>query len=129
MLDRNAMTHREKVDYMMTDLAKRGIKRGTMSPPLYRLLWWMGIPATPPHFAHYLSNAVFMATWFALAYGLLMWFWMWRDQGYSAERAISVSVCAGVFFGVTLSAYYTWQARKHSLPKWKDYPKLTERTI
>lgn len=116
------MTHREKLAYMMNDLSRRGLKKNSFAPPLYRLLWRLGIPATPPHFAHPFANASFMATWFATFFGLFMWLCFWGPAGDSTKHALVVSIAAGIVFGVALATYYASQARKYSLPKWKDYP-------
>ena len=45
------MTHREKVEYLIHDLSRRGIKPRAAAPPIYRLLWKIGVHVPPPLFA------------------------------------------------------------------------------
>lgn len=49
------MTHDEKVAFLLDDLARKGIGRYTVAPPIYRLLWRLGIEVKPPLFASFLS--------------------------------------------------------------------------
>jgi hypothetical protein len=119
------MTHEEKLNVMFKDLGERGVKKGTMAPPLYRLLWRIGVPVRPPHFASFGANALLMGIGFAFLWGLFMWFFLWRHQNMSPSTACLNALLAGALFGVMLSGYYRWQARKLSLPKWEDYPTQT----
>jgi hypothetical protein len=116
------MTHKEKVDHLVDDLAKRGVGKYTAAPPLYRLLWRLGIEIPPPHFAGFWPLAIVMGVFFGVSWGLLMWFFLWRDDNMPLAIAIAASLLAGALFGVTMAAYYRWRAKKLALPPWDDYP-------
>ncbi len=47
------MTHREKDAYLLRDLGQRGIRPRIVAPPIYRLLWHLGVEVRPPHFASF----------------------------------------------------------------------------
>ena len=115
------MDHKAKVAHLLEDLKQRGIGPFTAAPPLYRLLWWMGIE-TPPHFASFGSIALVMGLFFGVFWGLIMWFLGWRANDVPIAFALAMSAVAGVLFGVTMAAYFRWRASKLALPAWKDYP-------
>jgi hypothetical protein len=115
------MTHQEKVEHYLNDLAHRGISKGTAAPPLYRLLWRLGIEVPPPLLASFGSLAVMWGVLFGVGWGLIMWFTFWRDNMPPAIALIS-SLFAGATFGVIMAAYYRWRASKLALPRWEDYP-------
>ena len=116
------MNHQEKIDYLLNDLAQRGVGKYTTAPPLYRLLWRLGIEVPPPHFAGFWTLAIFMGVFFGVFWGIFMWFFLWRSEDMPLAIAIGSSLIAGVLFGVTMAAYYRWRASKLALPRWEDYP-------
>jgi hypothetical protein len=116
------MDHQAKVAHLLEDLKQRGIGPFTTAPPLYRLLWWMGIETPPPHFASFGSTALVMGLFFGVFWGLIMWFLGWRANDVPIASAMTMSVVAGVLFGVITAAYFRWRASKLALPPWQDYP-------
>ncbi len=116
------MDHREKVDHLLDDLGRKGVSRFTTAPPIYRLLWQLGIEVPPPHFIGFWPLALGMGLFFAVTWGLLMWLLLWRTQNMPLVIGFASSVLAGFGFGVVMAAYYRWRARKLALPRWEDYP-------
>ena len=114
------MTHEEKVAYLLKDLGQKGIGQYTIAPPIYRLLWRLGIEVSPPHFASFWVLAAPMGAGFAIVWGLFMWLTLWQQR--SPGLTVATAVLAGLLFGVTMAAYYRWRARKLALPRWQDYP-------
>ena len=114
------MTREEKIEYMLNDLAQRGVGKYTAAPPLYRVLWRLGFDVTPPPFAAFWSNVLIPGVVFAVGWGVLMWLMMWRDR--PLIFTIIASVSAGASFGFFMAAYYRWRGRKLRLPRWEDYP-------
>jgi hypothetical protein len=119
------MTHSEKIELLLKDLAERGVRQYTVAPPLYRLLWRLGIEATPPHFASFWSLALTMGAFFAIAWGIFMWLFLWQGEDMPVAVGIGVSIIAGLLFGAIMAAYYRWSARRLALPRWEDYPTKT----
>jgi len=117
------MDHQAKVAHLVEDFKQRGIGQYTTAPPFYRLLWRMGIEVPPPHFASFGSIALMMGLYFGVAWGLFMWFVIWRDENMPIVIAVITSVLAGVLFGVAMAAFFRWRARKLALPRWEDYPR------
>jgi hypothetical protein len=116
------MIREEKIAAMINDLSLKGLSPYTSAPPLYRLLWRLGFDIPPPPFASFASNALMMGITFAVVWGLLMWFVLWRGE-FSTIAAIVTSVVAGVCFGLAMAAYYRWRVSKLGLPRWEDYPR------
>jgi hypothetical protein len=112
------MTYPSKLSSALAMLAATGIGRGSYEPPLYRLLWRVGLFLPPPHFASFGFNFVFNAAWFATLWGAIMWLLLWSQLGGSGVVATITAVAAGVLFGLTMAAYYRYGARKHGLPLW-----------
>jgi hypothetical protein len=115
------MTHDEKIQYLIKDLGQKGVGPYTVAPPLYRLLWRLGIQAPPPHFGGFLVPALWMGAAFGIIWGVFMWFTFWRGQ-MDPTMAIGTSVLAGCLFGGVMASYYQRQRKKFALPRWEDYP-------
>lgn len=115
------MNHNERLNKMYQDLSQRGIGKYTYAPPIYRLLWKMGIQIPPPHFSSFLFLFLFQGTFFGIFWGLVMWVLSWQQQNLSLH--IFKSALAGLLFGLSMAGYYRYQAKKHDLPLWKDYGK------
>jgi hypothetical protein len=89
------MTHGEKIDHLIADLQERGVRRYDIDPPLFRVLWSLGIQVAPPLFLGFFS----LMAWFGLSFGGLwgvaMWFIQWRGaqvrlSGLSAAQSSQV---------------------------------------
>ena len=119
------MDHQAKIAHLLEEFKQRGIGQYTTAPPLYRLLWRIGIEAPPPHFASFGSIALLMGLFFGVFWGLVMWFTIWREDDMPIALALTTSAIAGLLFGVIMAAYFRWRARKLALPPWQDYPNKT----
>jgi len=116
------MNHKDKLQKMYEHLPALGISPYTAAPPLYRLLWLLGIEAPPPIFASFLQISFFMGTFFAAGWGLFMWLFLWsHEEGSSLLTAGLVSLLAGVMFGLLMATYLRYTAKKHNLPSWSEY--------
>lgn len=115
------MTHEEKVALAISDLTARGISKGAVAPPLFQLVWKLGIRIPPPHFKTFFGVALLTGSFFAMGWGLLMWFVFWSRTGLSTGQAVMTSLGAGILFGFGMAFYYRRKARKLGLPAWHDY--------
>lgn len=103
-------------------LASTGIWRSNYAPPIYRLLWRLGVEAPPPHFAGFWRNVLTGGGFFGLAYGILMWFLRWSSQGLRVGNAVLWAVSTGLAFGLAMATYYAYGRRRHGLPRWSELP-------
>ena len=99
-------------------LESTGMWRSNYAPPIMRLLWSLGLDLPPPHFGKFFTNTMLMGTFFALIWGTFMWIFLWSHKGISPLSALLVAACAGLFFGLAMSAYYAYGKRKYQLPSW-----------
>jgi hypothetical protein len=102
-------------------LAATRIWPSSYAPPLLRFLWRLGFDVPPPHFASFWRNALCSGAFFAVIWGLLMWFCFWLREGRSLFGALITAAAAGVFFGFWMAAYYARGKRKYNLPDWRDF--------
>lgn len=70
----NKSEQQYKRDAALTLLAKTGMWRSNYEPPILRLMWRAGVDVPPPHFAQFWQNAVVTGGFYAIAWGLLMYF-------------------------------------------------------
>jgi hypothetical protein len=115
------MTHDEKVAYLMKDLGQKSVGQYTVAPPLYRLLWRLGVAVKPPYFAGFWSLVIITAVPFGIFWGIFMWFLIWR-QNTPVGPAIGFAALAGLLFGFVNAVHIRRRARKLALPRWDDYP-------
>lgn len=117
------MTHDEKIALVISELTARGVSKGAIAPPAFRLAWKLGVAIPPPHFLSFGALAMVMGTFFGVLWGIFMWFVLWSRQGYTVGGTIVASLAAGTLFGVAMASYYRWKAQKLYLPPWSDYGK------
>ncbi len=115
------MTHDEKVAYLLKDLGKKGIGQYTIAPPIYRLLWRLGVEVKPPHFASFWSLVGTTGVAFGIFWGIFMWFLVWQ-QSTPVSLAVGAAALAGLVFGLVMAVYFRRRSRKLALPRWEDYP-------
>jgi|SRR5690606_32238884 len=104
----------------LEELKKSGIWRSNYMPPALKLMWKIGLKVRPPHYNYFLHNALSLGLWFAIAWGILMWFFQWRSMEISILVAIGFAAATGIFFGVFMASYYKWSAKKHHLSSWSE---------
>src|SRR5438093_3044568 len=102
----NSLTHRQKVDRLITDLHKQGVSSYTVAPPLFRLLWALGFHVPPPFFLGFLTLTLLMGAFFGILWGALMWLLQWRAWHLSMGFAVVTSAWAGLLFGLSMAGYY-----------------------
>ena len=102
-------------------LASLGIRRNHYEPPLLRLLWRLGLDIPPPHFAGFLWNAIFFASYFGVVWGIFWYFLGYLLYGMSMTKVITTAFKSGVFFGLYYAGHYGYSKWRHGLPSWSDY--------
>lgn len=116
------MTYPHRLETALARLAATGIMKSNYAPPLFRILWKMGVYLRPPHFANFISNFLLTGTWFGFAWGMFMWLFVWSGAGKSSFAAAATALVGGVLFGLCMAAYYRYGARKYKLPEWSQIP-------
>ena len=111
------MTNDEKIAYYLSDMHQRGIRKYRAAPPIYRLLWRLGINVRPPLFASSWSLAVP----FAVGWGIIFFILWWSAPRHSITGLVLYGVGAASV-GVINAVSYRRQAQKLALPRWEDYP-------
>ncbi|HET6782816.1 MAG TPA: DUF6404 family protein [Pseudoxanthomonas sp.] len=115
------MEFNERLQQAFALLESKGIGKSTYSPPLFRLLWKLGVKVPPPHMAGFGFNALVMGGFFGLFWGLFMWLLLWGRQGMPIWIGAAAALAAGVLFGVTMACYLRWSAKKRAIPTWQEF--------
>ena len=102
-------------------LESKGIGKSTYSPPLFRLLWKIGVQVPPPHMAGFGFNALVMGGFFGVLWGMLMWLLLWGRQGMQIWTAVATALMAGLLFGLMMACYLRWSAKKREIPSWQEF--------
>jgi hypothetical protein len=118
----NGVTHQQKVERLIAELGKQGVKPYTVAPPLFRLLWALGLNVPPPLFLRFLTLMVLMGVPFGTLWGICMWLIQWQAWHMSWEAAVVLSAGAGLLFGLGMAWYYRWKAARLRLPPWEVFP-------
>jgi hypothetical protein len=114
------MSYPRRLETALAQLAATGIMKSNYAPPLFRILWRMGVYVRPPHFASFSSNFLLTGTWFGLVWGVLMWLFVWPATGQMPLAALAAALFAGGMFGLSMALYYRYGARKHKLSDWSQ---------
>jgi hypothetical protein len=111
------MSHRQKVDHLIAKLGQKGVGFYTVAPPIFRLLWVLGLEVPPSFFLGSRQLALVMGTTFGVLFGLfwgvVIWLWQWQRE-IPAGVAVQITVCAAVFagllFGLVMARTYRGKA-------------------
>jgi hypothetical protein len=115
------MHFRAQLDRSLAMLSARGLARRHAAPLLFRLLWKLGVRVRPPHFLGFAHIALVYGTWFACAWGLLMWLLVWSQQGSGIAAVALRAGGAGAAFGLMVAWFYTRERREFALPAWESF--------
>ena len=102
-------------------LSTTGMWRITYAPPLFRLLWNLGVEVPPPHFCRLSALAIFFVPFFGITWGTAMWFAAWSRRGMALEKAATLALLAGLLLGLGMAAGTRRAAKKHGIPLWRDF--------
>jgi len=116
-----SMRFEQKLAAALTLLEATGIWRNSYAPPLWRFLWRVGVRVPPPHFVGSTANFLFTGSFFGIAWGLFMWFTFWSRLGTSPAFGVGLAIFTGSLFGLCMAGYYSYGARKHRIPLWRDF--------
>ncbi len=110
-----------RLQQALTLLEAKGVRKSTCAPPLFRLLWKLGVKVPPPHMAGFAFNSLLMGGFFGVFWSLLMWLMLWSRQGMPLAIVATVALLAGALFGLTMAWYLHYHARKYAIPRWRDF--------
>lgn len=127
------MPHRQKVQRLIEELGQQGVGSYTVAPPLFRLLWALGLETPPPFFLGFAKLAALMGITFGALWGVMwgvfMWLSLWQGA-IPAIVAVSMTILAAVFAGLIFGVVMAWFMRRTAgqldLPSsWEDYPETS----
>lgn len=99
-------------------LSALGVPRLAREPLLYRLAWRMGLHLKPPHFGHFLPNAVMASIPCSVASAAAFTALTTLSARFDASSVPEVSLAVGAYFGVAMALYYRYSARWLELGPW-----------
>lgn len=100
----------------MEEMHSKGLAQSLPLPIL--LLRKLGKRPLPPHYDRFWRAALVQGGFFGPFFGAFMYLFAWRNDGMSAAGAIMMSLLAGLFFGVSMSAYYRLMRSRYALTDW-----------
>ena len=89
------------------------------APPLWRVLWWLGLEVPPPHFLRFWALTLLTGTLF----GVAMWVcgWVAAPRFAVTPPLLVLTAAAGIVFGLIVAMVYRASARGLGLPSWNGY--------
>ncbi|ERK14347.1 hypothetical protein L580_3503 [Serratia fonticola AU-P3(3)] len=114
------MNFDEKKKRALALMEEKKMWRSNYAPPILRLLWKWGVQIPPPPFAPFWLNTLCFGGFFGPLWGVIMWFTIWKSEGYSASMALQTSFITGLLFGVFMALYHYWRKRVNKLPDWNS---------
>jgi len=101
----------------------------TVAPPLFRLLWALGLEIPPHPFLGFRQLTLLYGIPFGALWGVGMWLRVWQGEGLVAGLLIGLpgAVVAGLLFGLVMAGVSRWMATRFrarfELPSsWEEYP-------
>ena len=116
------MTHSDKIEVYKRLMAKRGVAAGTAAPPLWELLWSLGLEIPPPLFMSALMLFVLCGTTFGILFATGAWiFRNLGSRGMPLSEAGWVALVTGAAFGLALTWYCRRLGRQQQLGSWSAF--------
>ena|ERR1700683_1567151 len=112
------MTHSEKIARLISELSAKRVKERTIAPPIFRLLWALGIEIPPPLFIHFFPFAVWVYLFVAPVMGVLYWM---VGLANSPSWAVIFGALAGLIVAFPTALSFYWKGKTLNLPAWEDY--------
>lgn len=112
------MARSAQVEAALAVLAKTGIWPSNYAPPIFHLLWRLGVDVPPPHFIGAVPVTLFGGAMFGALWGLMMWSLEWAQQGLPMHLVLLSAAGAGLAFGLMMAAYYAYGRNRYRLPSW-----------
>lgn len=121
------MTHAEKLAHFEKQLEERGYWKANAEPPVFRLLWKLGVEVPPPYFLSFGQAWIVAGAPFGFLMGLFcvglfsffsdsaMALFFWPSVGASA-------LTCGTLFGLCMAFWWGRQRDQLGLPSWQEYP-------
>ena len=114
------MTHSQKIDRLVSELKAEGVGRNWSSPPLFRMLWALGIKVPPPLFMHFFPLAILIGGFvFVMLIILRLWFLGLRADLLPGDLLLLPTAAGSV--GLLASWNFHRKARRLQLPSWETY--------
>jgi len=110
------MTHSEKVARLVSELEAKGLTKRRIAPPLFRLIWLLGLEIAPPLFLDMGSLLAIGFLCYAPAFGIVSWAF-----GTKASIAALFGIVAGLVGSAIGCVDFRRTAKKLQLPSWEQY--------
>jgi hypothetical protein len=116
------MTDDRKIDTYKALMAAKGIATSTAAPPLWELMWSLGINLPPPLYMGFISLFLFAGSFFGIVFGAGVWIVRYmRARPMSLHEAGGVALITGIAFGLAIAWFTRRLARKHGLGTWSSF--------
>lgn len=116
------MIQSSKLDSYHQYMATRGVVETTAFPPVWRLLWSVGVKLPAPPFLSFISLVLITGSCFGPLFGFGAWLLGNRGlREMSVAEALWVALITGIAFGLIMAVYYRQLARKHRLGSWSTF--------
>ena len=116
------MTQSSKLDRYVQQMADAGVGKSTAFPPLWRLLWRIGIQAPPPIFLGFFPLALIFGGSFGVIFSGVTW--LFQDFGLMRQPLMSpplFALFAGIPYGLAMAYYHRGLAKQHNLGSWAAF--------
>lgn len=115
--------YQQNIDKWILHAQNKAIKKGFHSPPVDLLLRKFGCQFPPALFWSFTAITGVFGGYFAVAWGICMYFIIWKEAGMPLHFAVYSSLAAGLFFGFFKALLYYSYRRKYGLTTWEKFTK------
>ncbi|WP_446471170.1 DUF6404 family protein [Xenorhabdus stockiae] len=112
------MTFEQRKARAIAIMESKNMKRSYYAPPLFRLLWKMGLKIPPLPFTSFWQITLLAGSFFELGVWVTKWLLGWQYEETSLLAIIVSCIAGGLFFGVFTAVSVRWTKTFHDLPDW-----------
>ena len=116
------MTDNRKIETYKELMAAKGIATSTAAPPLWELMWSLGINLPPPLYMGFIQLFLFAGSFFGVVFGAGVSVVRYMEsRPMSLQEAGGVALITGIGFGLAIAWFTRRLARKHGLGTWAAF--------
>ena len=118
------MTHQEKVAYLLENLKAHGIDSRKAAPPIFKLLWALGLEIPPPLFMCQTVNWLVLMPFTFAAITVLVVLFFCLGTSWILQVLYAITILGLLVKSWQQAGAWAELGARLNLPQWQNYPEV-----
>jgi hypothetical protein len=113
------MKFEERKELAIAELKSKNIWKIDYQPPLYTLLWTLGLKIRPPHYQRHILRFLVASLFYGFLVGLFDWIFFHDMSIPLSVDILQFTIFSGTAFGFFTTLFYYISVKRKRLTKWE----------